>query len=106
MRWKNPDVKGKLEVYKVHPYSPLDVPARVTVWPVNFEVKVKNYLVKEVDEQKLLIELTKIYQLYLKSGVEVHSNLSKNLTLRHEAVIIELVKENIQHIKLLLTYAS
>jgi len=109
MQWIKEERKGMdsktLKTYVIHPGSCLDVPKVIKAGVRDFDEALKDYLTKHVDNEELVLALASIYKLYREDGgVIVKSTHGKYIKFRHEQVVVNLIKENVEHIRHLVSY--
>jgi hypothetical protein len=110
MRWAREGTPAdkKAKTYTIRPGSPLDVPKTILVNQKKlqaFEDALHDHYAKSSSDEEILIELYTIYRDYRDDGVVlIQSTHGKHIRLRHEQVVSEVVKANIETLLLLDTY--
>lgn len=109
MFWYNPTKERKdpsaIKTYGIKPGSILDAPKYVILAGKNFEDVLNEYYRKQVSDTEMMVTMFSIFEIYRREGaVNIQSHLNKHLKPRHERVIIELLKENMDHLRQLENY--
>lgn len=107
MIWKQPTavVSASVRQYTIRPGSVLDAPRHALLSPRRFDDLLGEHYDKQIDETILLRTLLPIYLLYLTEGsVDIVSTIHRSLRRRHERAIINLLKNNIEHLEQIRPY--